>query len=43
VTTTSNGDFSFPLPPDFPFCGQVTATATDLDPRTSEFSVNVTP
>ncbi|MGD8822797.1 MAG: CSLREA domain-containing protein, partial [Anaerolineales bacterium] len=43
VTATSNGDFSFPLPPDFPFCGQVTATATDMDPQTSEFSLNVTP
>jgi len=42
VTTSSNGDFNMPLPNGFPFCGKVTATATDSDPRTSEFSDNVT-
>jgi hypothetical protein len=42
VTASSNGDFSFPLPNGFPFCGQVTATATDSNPRTSQFSDNVT-
>jgi CSLREA domain-containing protein len=42
VTASSNGDFSIPLPSGFPFCGQVTATATNSDPRTSQFSDNVT-
>jgi CSLREA domain-containing protein len=42
VTAASNGDFNMPLPSGFPFCGNVTATATDSDPRTSQFSANVT-
>ena len=42
VVATSNGEFSMTLLNGFPFCGQVTATATDSRPRTSNFSENVT-
>jgi hypothetical protein len=42
VFADSNGQFSFSLPTDFPLCGQVTATATNSNPQTSEFSTNVT-
>ena len=42
VVATNNGEFSMTLLNGFPFCGQVTATATNSDPRTSQFSENVT-